>query len=347
MIKYVTGCFILYLYLLSSAVWADDSQPLYIEIGERSLQQEQTTDCCAYQVKWRIPATFKRDNIPTISLPDFCKDISLPRRRIATAHQQRLYRCENPLAGNPIDIRFPKYNPSTSTLIKYRALNGEQHTSLLSPSETQWTIPTAETASRVAKDYTMLGMQHIWAGTDHLLFLLCLLWIAGSLRRVLITITGFTLAHSLTLGLSALQWVRLPVPPVEAVIALSIVFLATEIVKDNKQTLTWRYPIAVSSSFGLLHGFGFAAALAEIGLPQVELMTGLLFFNVGVEIGQVVFACASLGLIYGLKNVGQRYSTSPVVADYQLEQKARLVTAYSIGAVASLWLVERSMGFFV
>ena len=159
-----------------------------------------------------------------------------------------------------------------------------------------------EEVTTVAVQYTWLGMEHIWIGFDHLLFVLCLIWIAGSLRRILITITGFTLAHSVTLALSALQIVVLPVPPIEAVIALSVLFLATEIARGEggfngakgangaSGALTWRYPIAVSSTFGLLHGLGFAAVLNEIGLPQTELVTGLVFFNVGVEIGQVVFA---------------------------------------------------------
>ena len=142
------------------------------------------------------------------------------------------------------------------------------------------------------------------------------------------------------LALSALQWVRLPVPPVEAVIALSIVFLATEIVKDNPKTLTCRYPIAVSSSFGLLHGFGFAAALSEIGLPQVELVTGLLFFNVGVEIGQVIFAGTVLLAIVLLKRF-----VAPWLKQYQLTSVARQLSGYGIGGLASFWLVERCAEF--
>ena len=323
-------------------VWSDDSQPLYIEINEKPAETEHL-----YQVGWRIPATFKANNLPAILLPTSChqrtfSDVSnnRPTYSVQAKQPQGFYQCQQPLAGQAVELRFPQFNPSTSTLIKYRSLSGEQHTRLLSPSENSWVVPLAETPSRIIKDYTVLGMQHIWAGTDHLLFVLCLLWIAGSLRRVLITITGFTVAHSLTLALSALEWVRLPVPPVEAVIALSIVFLATEIVKGNKQTLTWRYPIAVSSSFGLLHGFGFAAALDEIGLPQTELITGLLFFNVGVEIGQVVFAMAALLVMALLK----RLILALRVQD-NFQDQARFLSAYGIGGVASFWLVERCVGF--
>ncbi len=318
-----------------SVLWADDSQPLYIAVNEQSPG--------FYQLAWRIPATFKADNIPTVVLPDFCQPVMAGHSpRVGVGRMQQLYRCDQALPGHGPEWGFPRYKPSTSTLVKYQALSGEQHTRLLSPGETRWIIPLAETPSRIAKDYTLLGMQHIWAGTDHLLFVLCLLWIAGSWRRVLITITGFTVAHSITLVLSALQWVSLPVPPVEAVIALSIVYLATEIVKDKKETLTWRYPIAVSSAFGLLHGFGFAAALAEIGLPQTELLTGLVFFNLGVEIGQIVFAGAALLLMAGFKQY-----LFPLLTQYRWALHSRYLSAYAIGTLASYWLIERSLGFVV
>ena len=339
--------------LYFATAYADDSQPFYVEINEKSndvsgeVRSEVSSRAASlYHVKWRIPLQAKNNNLPTVILPSHCIDIAKRNNRSSVLRgrpgglQQRLYRCETELTGQLVRVDYPRFNPSTSTLIKYRAVSGEQHTRLLSPSENQWYIPLAETKAGIAKDYTILGMQHIWAGTDHLLFLLCLLWIAGDFRRVLITITGFTIAHSFTLVLSALQLVRIAVPPVEAVIALSIVFLATEIVKDNKQTLTWRHPIAVSSSFGLLHGFGFAAALADIGLPQTELVTGLLFFNVGVEIGQVVFASVMICLIYLLK----RY-LAPLILRFQLQTVSRYGLSYAIGGLASFWLVERCMGF--
>jgi len=211
---------------------------------------------------------------------------------------------------------------------------------ILGPGEDTWLVPAAQTKSRVARDYTRMGIAHIWAGADHLLFLVCLIWIAGGLRRILVTITGFTLAHSVTLALSALDLVRLPVPPIEAAIALSVMFLATEIAKNNHKTLTWRYPIAVSSSFGLLHGFGFAAVLNDIGLPQTEVVTGLLFFNIGVEIGQILFAG---GVVLGLRLIG-RYTH-----DFRMKPKNqrffRRGVAYAVGSFASFWLVQRTMAF--
>jgi hydrogenase/urease accessory protein HupE len=193
--------------------------------------------------------------------------------------RRQLFRCTSDLSGSRVQVSFRGYNPSISTLFRLQRLSGEKYTTIASPKEPSWKIPDKEATASVALQYFLLGVEHILKGFDHLLFVACLIFIAGSLRRVLITITGFTIAHSITLALAALGLVRIPTPPVEAAIALSIVFLATEIVRERRHTLTWRYPATVSVSFGLLHGFGFATVLREIGLPQTEITTALLFLN--------------------------------------------------------------------
>jgi hydrogenase/urease accessory protein HupE len=196
--------------------------------------------------------------------------------------------------GRRVGIEFPIINPSLSTLYRIHLANGEEHLQILKPDESEWTVPAAEERFAIAWEYTALGIEHIWIGIDHLLFVACLLFIAGTPRRLLITITGFTVAHSITLALSALDLVRIPTPPVEAAIALSVVFMAWEIAKQDTTSLAYRYPVTIAASFGLLHGFGFAAVLRDIGLPQTELPTALLFFNVGVEIGQILFVAVLL-----------------------------------------------------
>lgn len=319
---------------LSVSAAAHESRPVYIELNETVPQR--------YQLHWRIPPSVPLFNTPTVTLPNVCEaqsqlsEFSGPEgltRRIS-------YYCVKGLGGEAIAITYPGPNPSVSSLMRYSTASGERHIAVLAPQETTWTVPHAETPSGVARQYALLGIEHIWAGVDHLLFLVCLLWIAGTWRRILITITGFTLAHSATLILSALQVVRLPIPPVESAIALSIVFLATEIVRGPRQSLTWRYPIAVSSSFGLLHGFGFAAALNEIGLPQTEVVTGLLFFNVGVEIGQVLFAASVIGLMRLVRRLGTEW-----LAEAHQVAVPRMVAGYTVGALAVFWLIERSAGF--
>ena len=328
---------------LTTLCQADDVRPLIIDIQELPAGQFQQADAHHYRLRWRIPPTVRPDNFPQITLPETCQVLGVQSevlsKVIRQAVGQKRYRCSGTLAGRLITVTYPKITPAISSVIKFAAQTGERHRQLLRPAQDQWRIPRAESVSSVALDYTRLGIEHIWAGLDHLLFVLCLLWIAGTGRRMLITITGFTLAHSLTLILSALNWVRVPVPPVEAIIALSIVFLAGEIARGKRDSLTWRHPISVSSSFGLLHGFGFAAALSEIGLPQTEQLSGLLFFNLGVEIGQVLFAAAVIGLMHLLKVMqGQTSLTA-------MQQGSRLVCSYGVGAVASCWLIDRCLGF--
>ena len=177
------------------------------------------------------------------------------------------------------------------------------------------------------------------------MFVACLLFIARTPRRLLVTITGLTVAHSITLALSALDVVRISTPPVEAAIALSVVFMAWEIVKGDESSLAYRYPVAVSSSFGLLHGFGFAAVLRDIGLPQVELPTALLFFNIGVEIGQILFVFALLAGFFILRPLFVRVLRSS--ADEAVHWTALTIPAsYVIGSIASYWMIDRISGFW-
>ena len=163
---------------------------------------------------------------------------------------------------------------------------------------------------------------------------------------MLITITGFTVAHSITLALSVLDLVRIPTPPVEAAIALSVVFLAWEIVKDDETQLTFRYPVAVSTSFGLLHGLGFAAVLRDIGLPQMQLPTALLFFNIGVEIGQILFLLALLAAFLVLRPALTRMLR--VRGEHGIRWDTLTTPAgYVIGGLASYWMIDRIAGFWV
>jgi hydrogenase/urease accessory protein HupE len=215
---------------------------------------------------------------------------------------------------------------------------------LASPKQTEVFIPAVESFGSVARDYLTLGVEHILEGYDHLLFLVCLMLIAGTGRRILITITGFTIAHSITLALSALGVVHVPIAPVEAAIALSIVFLAVEIVRGDKNSFTYRYPIAVSSSFGLLHGFGFAAVLGETGLPQTEIPAALLFFNVGVEIGQILFVAVVIAVYQLIRFVGR----TSFDRDLSIDALRPLQTpaAYAVGILGSFWMIQRVATFW-
>jgi hydrogenase/urease accessory protein HupE len=189
---------------------------------------------------------------------------------------------------------------------------------------------------QVAGDYTVLGVEHILSGFDHLTFVLALLLIVSGARRLFITVTSFTIAHSITLAAATLGVMWVPGPPIEATIALSILFLASELIKVNRGqfSLTAQYPWVVAFVFGLLHGFGFAGALSDVGLPQNEVPLALLMFNVGVELGQLIFIAAVLALLFILRKVRNEWPSWVCH-----------VPAYSIGGIAAFWLIERVSGF--
>lgn len=190
-----------------------------------------------------------------------------------------------------------------------------------------------------ARRYTLLGLEHILGGIDHLLFVAGLLLLVRGTRRLLLTITAFTLAHSLTLALSVLGWVSLPQPPVEAVIALSILLLAVENVhlRRGSAGLAARRPWAVSFLFGLVHGLGFAGALGQLGLPPAEVPSALLFFNVGVEVGQLLFVAVWLCLAWLVRRISKERPSSPLA----------LVPHYLLGTVSAFWFLERTVSMFM
>lgn len=316
---------------------ADEYRPAYLELRQSSSD--------IFQVLWKVPAKGgnKRlslrvqflDDVSIVSpvLGSFVKRAYIERWTIARSAG---------LAGARIDIKGLQ-GLSTDVLIRIQWLDGSSETARLNAAVTSFIVQGAATFCGVFKTYLWFGIEHILNGYDHLLFVACLIFIAGSWRRILVTITGFTVAHSITLTLSALGLIRLPVQPIEAIIALSIVFLAREIVVNRRDTLTWRYPIAVSASFGLLHGFGFASALREIGLPQTEIPAALLSFNIGVEIGQIIFVAAVL-LMFWLLEQGQKHYK---VGFIDLSKILEKPIAYAVGGIAMFWTIERVSAFWV
>jgi hydrogenase/urease accessory protein HupE len=221
-------------------------------------------------------------------------------------------------------------------LVRIASADGRVVSRVLRPDATSFTYRGTDAGPR-ASGYFRLGVEHILVGVDHLLFVLCLLLLVRGVGRVVKTITAFTAAHSITLALATLGYVHVPSAPVEAGIALSIVFLAREIVKrrEGAPSLTERQPWLVAFAFGLLHGLGFAGALSEVGLPPHDIPLALLLFNVGVEAGQLLFVAAVL-LVVAL---ARRLAFGP-------STWLRPVPAYGIGTVAALWLVARVAAFW-
>ncbi len=182
-------------------------------------------------------------------------------------------------------------------------------------------------ATEVGVTYGLLGFEHILTGYDHLLFVISLLMLVGFNRRLVVTITAFTIAHSLTLAASALGWLVLRSPPVEATIALSIVLVCGEALRRD-ETLTRRWPALVAFAFGLIHGLGFAGALKEIGLPQEQMLVALLSFNLGVEAGQIAVVLVAWLVWLAASRIG-------------LASRLRVPVLYAVGAVGAFWVIDR------
>jgi hydrogenase/urease accessory protein HupE len=231
-------------------------------------------------------------------------------------------------------------------LVRIENLGGTTQTERLSPTNTAFVIQVTPGTGEVAATYLRLGVEHILFGFDHLLFVLALALLVREWRRVAVTVTAFTIAHSITLAAATLGFVNVPGPPVEATIALSIMLVAVEILnaRRGKPSVTARLPWLVAFSFGLLHGFGFAGALAEVGLPQHAIPVALLFFNVGVEVGQLIFVAAVLSLIRLLLHAASQLLEPALVQ--RTFDRLDVTVAYAIGIVAAYWLVERTTAFF-
>lgn len=237
-----------------------------------------------------------------------------------------------PLAGRSISISNLE-KTLVDVLVRIDLLDGISHSFILQADKPSVIIPHQPNVLEVLKSYIVLGIEHILMGYDHLLFVLALLLLVPSIKSLFWTITSFTLAHSITLALASLQLFRLPSAPVEAVIALSIIFLAREYLQviRGRKSLTAKYPWSVSFTFGLLHGFGFAGALTEIGFPQNQIFAALLSFNIGVELGQMFFVIFCVILFYIFKKMRR--------SEFSIRYKT--MASYALGSVASFWFIER------
>lgn len=311
---------------VAPAAVAHDARPVAVTITE--------TLPGIYSLSMLIPPTVEPANLPELVWPAICSRMQLDG--VAAG----VMRCEDELAGQQFSLRYPQFNPSLGTFFRLNRLEAGSATAMLAPTDAAWTVPEPTTAATVMRDYTRLGVEHIIGGYDHLLFVLGLLVIARTGRRIMLTVTGFTLAHSIMLSLSALGYVQVPIAPVEATIAMSIVFLAHEISRQQYDSLTYRFPLLVSFSFGLLHGLGFASALGEIGLVRGEALLSLLFFNVGVELGQLMFIAVVVGLVL------LAVRCLPLGGDHlSMRRRSDLAAAYLIGIPSAYWFIERVSQF--
>jgi hydrogenase/urease accessory protein HupE len=313
------------------ASWPHDARPAYLEITETGSER--------YTVLLRTPV-FSGMPLPVeLRFPDEVRNIIEPSVRMLPdlVVERRLIEVPGGLAGKRIEV-VGLQGTIADVLARIQMRDGRTSTTLIHPSHPWMEVRGQQGAVAVFAAYLRHGFDHILLGYDHLLFVFALILLVRNVRMLLWTVTAFTLAHSITLALATLGWVHVPSPPVEATIALSIILLAVEIVRIRRAeySLTASRPWVVAFLFGLLHGLGFAGALSEIGLPSGDVPLALFAFNAGVEIGQLAFIAAVLGL-YGL--------AKQIKVAAQLESVVRPAAPYVIGSVASFWFFERLAGF--
>jgi len=304
---------------------AHESLPVYLEVNQATSSD--------FEVMWRIPATQGAPPALSPSFPVQCRaarpPVLLPRPG-ALVGRWTIHCAPPGLARGRITVAGLE-RTVLDALVRIKFADGREVTRVLRPSAP--TLPLSDRRRSIdVSGYFRLGVEHILFGIDHLLFVAGLVLIVGGARRLAKTVTAFTVAHSITLALATLGFVHVPSAPVEATIALSIVFLARELVRAERGEigLTARYPWIVAFTFGLLHGFGFAGGLAALGLPQHDIPLALFLFNVGVETGQLAFVAALLALRWG---VARLHHAVPAA----LTQ----LPTYAIGAAAAFWLIQR------
>ncbi|HEV7692923.1 MAG TPA: HupE/UreJ family protein [Hyphomonadaceae bacterium] len=313
------------------AAMAHEIRPAFLEIRE--------IEPASYDILWKTPAQGDMRLALNVILPPECANVGEPRSTLVDAAVIQRWRmtCEGGLVGKEIHVENLD-STLTDAIIRFEPLSGAPKTLRLNGANPTAAVPAEQPWMDVAGTYFRLGVEHILFGFDHLLFVLCLLLLVGDLKRLLGAVTAFTVAHSITLAGTTFGWLHLSSAPVEASIALSIMFVAAEIIRarGGRGSVMRRWPWITSFTFGLLHGFGFASALHEIGIPQNAVPLALLFFNLGVEAGQVAFILAVLALREGWR----RFAPATPAWSWR-------AAPYLAGGVASFWFIERTARIFL
>jgi len=314
------------LLLAVSVASAHESRPAYLEVKETSAGQ--------FSLLWRTPVLAGMRVPIVLKLPDDVKNLREPSvQELADSFLERRWIDAGPngLAGQRIE--FPGLQGTiTDVLVRVEMLDGRSWTTIVHPSQPWVEITAAQTRMEVMGTFIVQGIRHILFGADHMLFVLGLLLIVKDRWMLLKTITAFTVAHSITLAIATLGYAEAPVLPLNAAIALSILFLGPEIVRSwrGETSFTIRHPWVVAFAFGLLHGFGFASALTSAGLPKAELPVALLSFNVGVEIGQLSFVALILSLERAFR-----------ILEVRWPRWAEALPGYTVGSLGAFWTVQR------
>jgi hydrogenase/urease accessory protein HupE len=325
---------VIILFTDSALLQAHEIRPALLDINER--------EPGFFDVQWKVPALGEMSLPIKPVFPECMKPVGPPSAHAAPGAILQYFSFKTdgaPIAGETILIDGLT-GVQIDVLVRISLANGDRHSIILRPKSPSLVVPQRAGKGAVSWSYLKMGVEHIFGGIDHLLFVLALVIIVPNRWMLFKTITAFTVAHSITLALASLGFVNVPSGPTEAVIALSIVFLAVEIIhsRRGKFSLTEQYPWIVAMTFGLFHGLGFAGALSEVGLPQHEIPLALLMFNVGVELGQIAFVLVVLCILRIWRLACAKLPAIESLSHWQL-------VPYGIGCVAAFWTIERTMGF--
>lgn len=306
--------------------FAHESQPGLLELRQLGVTR--------YEVIWRAPIYYGRPHPARLQLPEDWQTVGEPTVRQLS--DSALHRRMVDVPGGSINgsmVRFPNLEATiTDVFVRILRLDGSRTSLVVRPTQPFIELRGERPWYVSAREYFVLGIHHILTGIDHLLFVLGLLLIVGSRYTLFKTITAFTIAHSITLAIATLGYASAPMQPLNAAIALSILFLGPEIVRvwRGETSFTIRHPWVVAFAFGLLHGFGFASGLTTIGLSSAEIPVALLLFNVGVEIGQLFFVLVIVMLERSFR-----------VLEIRWPRWAEALPAYMVGSLGAFWTIQR------
>jgi hydrogenase/urease accessory protein HupE len=329
----------LLLIALAPGASAHEIRPGYLELRQTGPE--------TYDVLWKVPAAGENLRLGIhVELPADSTNVTEPRGSMVNGAFIARWSVKRAggLTGGKIHIDGLR-STAVDVLVRLERLDGSTLVTRLTPSEPSFVVPAPAGAVGVARTYTLLGVEHILSGIDHLLFVLALLIITGGGWKLVKTVTAFTVSHSITLTLAALGYIHVPQRPVEAAIALSIVFVASEMLhaRSGRPGITARAPWVVALIFGLMHGLGFASGLSEAGLPDGHIPTALLFFSIGVEAGHFMF----IGVVLALMGAGVRavQHFRPRFLTPRMSSVLGSLPAYAIGTVAMFWVIQRVAAF--
>jgi hydrogenase/urease accessory protein HupE len=337
MIRAIALCALCLTLLSPSSARSHALQPGFLEITPYGTSE--------WRVTWRKPQVRGAPMEIEAALPAQCT----PRHGPAPVFDGRAFLtvwvaiCEGGLSGGEIRIEGLE-RTQTDVLVRYATTpEATPQAVRLTAATPAFTVPEDPGALGIVAGYFALGVDHILKGVDHLLFVLMLLFLIRDWRPLLAAVTSFTIAHSISLAAASLNWIVVPAPPVEVIVALSIVFLAAELLRDDEAgpRLSQRYPWTVAFAFGLLHGLGFARALLEVGLPEGDVPLALFAFNLGVEAGQILFIALALALGAAMARLYPALSRKLSAPG----SSGLRAVAYAVGTLATFWAVERIAGF--